>query len=116
VLRKGFGGGYITMNAKDLGSDLVLAWPTAEIGVMGPKQAVTVMHRREIAESDDPGATRDRLAEEYAEEHLDSTVAARYGFVDEVIEPADTRARIDSALGALAPAGRYGNGPGNIPL
>ena len=116
VLRKGFGGGYITMNAKDLGSDLVLAWPTAEIGVMGPKQAVTVMHRREIAESDDPEATRDRLADEYAEEHLDSTVAARHGFVDEVIEPADTRARLVSALGALAPAGRYGNGPGNIPL
>ena len=116
VLRKAFGGGYITMNAKDLGSDLVLAWPTAEIGVMGPKQAAQVMHRRAIAESDDPDATLDKLSAEYAEEHLDSTIAAREGFVDEVIEPADTRARLDSALGALGPAGRYGNGPGNIPL
>jgi methylmalonyl-CoA decarboxylase subunit alpha len=116
VLRKAFGGGYITMNAKDLGADLVLAWPDAEIGVMGPRQAASVMHRRAIAEADDPEAARDQLADEYAEEHLDSAVAAREGFVDELVEPADTRARLDAALGALAPAGRYGNGPGNIPL
>jgi acetyl-CoA carboxylase carboxyltransferase component len=116
VLRKAFGGGYITMNAKDLGSDLVLAWPSAEIGVMGPKQAVQVMHKRDIAASDDPEATRDRLADEYAEEHLESSIAAREGFVDEVVEPEHTRARLEAALAALSPAGRYGNGPGNIPL
>ncbi len=116
VLRKAYGGAYITMNAKDLGADLALAWPTAEIGVMGPKQAVAVMHRRKLAEADDPEVVRDTLAAEYAEDHLDAGVAAREGFIDEIVEPADTRARLEAALGALAPAGRYGNGPGNIPL
>jgi acetyl-CoA carboxylase carboxyltransferase component len=116
VLRKAYGGGYITMNAKDLGADLALAWPSAEIGVMGPKQAVAVMHRRALKEADDPEAERDRLAAEYAEEHLAAEVAAREGFVDELVEPAATRTRLQSALNALAPAGRYGNGPGNIPL
>jgi acetyl-CoA carboxylase carboxyltransferase component len=116
VLRKAYGGGYITMNAKDLGADLALAWPGAEIGVMGPRQAVAVMHRRQLAEADDPEAARDQLAAEYADEHLAAEVAAREGFVDELVEPAHTRARLDAALSALAPAGRYGNGPGNVPL
>jgi acetyl-CoA/propionyl-CoA carboxylase carboxyl transferase subunit len=84
--------------------------------VMGPKQAAQVMHRRAIKDADDPDAELDRLAAEYAEEHLESTIAAREGFVDEIIEPSDTRARLELALAALAPAGRYGNGPGNIPL
>jgi acetyl-CoA carboxylase carboxyltransferase component len=116
VLRKAYGGGYITMNAKDLGADLALAWPGAEIGVMGPRQAVAVMHRRQLAEADDPEAARDQLAAEYANEHLAAEVAAREGFVDELVEPAHTRARLDAALNALVPAGRYGNGPGNVPL
>jgi acetyl-CoA carboxylase carboxyltransferase component len=116
VLRKAFGGGFITMNSRDLGADLALAWPTAEIGIMGPKQAVGIVHRREIAAADDPEAEIDRLAAEYADEHLTAEVAARQGFVDELVEPAETRERLASALAALSAAGRYGNGPGNIPL
>jgi acetyl-CoA carboxylase carboxyltransferase component len=116
VVRKAYGGGYITMNSRDLGSDLVLAWPSAEIGIMGPRQAVGIVHRRDIADADDPEAERDRLAEEYAGEHLTAEVAAREGFVDELVEPTETRERLAGALAALSLAGRYGNGPGNIPL
>ena len=66
VLRKAYGGGFITMNSKDLGADLALAWPDAQIGIMGPKQAVGIVHRRAIAAADDPERERDRLADEYA--------------------------------------------------
>jgi acetyl-CoA carboxylase carboxyltransferase component len=116
VLRKAYGGAYICMNSKDLGADLALAWPGAEIGIMGPKQAVGVVHRRALAEADDPEAERDRLASDYADEHVSAAVAASQGFVDELVEPRDTRRRLASALAALSHAGQYGNGPGNIPL
>ena len=116
VLRKAFGGAYITMNAKDLGADLAFAWPTAEIGIMGARQAVGVVHRKEIEAADDPVAHRDRLADDYAEEHVGAAVAAREGFVDEVIAPGDTRARLVAALGMLAGReGRRGDA-GNIQL
>jgi acetyl-CoA carboxylase carboxyltransferase component len=116
VLRKAYGGAYICMNSKDLGADLSLAWPDAEIGIMGPKQAVGVVHRRALAEADDPEAERDRLAAEYADEHVTAAVAASQGFVDELVEPRDTRRRLASALAGLSHAGQFGNGPGNIPL
>jgi acetyl-CoA carboxylase carboxyltransferase component len=116
VLRKAYGGAYICMNSKDLGADLTFAWPDAEIGIMGPKQAVGVVHRRALAEADDPEAERDRLAEAYAEDHVSAEVAARTGFVDELIEPRDTRRRLAGALAALSVPGRSGNGGGNIPL
>jgi acetyl-CoA carboxylase carboxyltransferase component len=116
VLRKAYGGAYICMNSKDLGADLSLAWPDAQIGIMGSKQAVNVVHRRAIAGADDPEAERDRLAADYADEHVSAEVAAREGFVDELVEPADTRLRIAGALHALSHAGQFGNGPGNIPL
>jgi acetyl-CoA carboxylase carboxyltransferase component len=116
VLRKAYGGAYICMNSKDLGADLSLAWPDAEIGIMGPKQAVGVVHKRALAEADDPEAERDRLAAEYADEHVSAIVAARQGFVDELVEPRDTRRRLASALSALSHSGQFGNGPGNIPL
>jgi acetyl-CoA carboxylase carboxyltransferase component len=116
VLRKAYGGGYITMNSRDLGADQALAWPDAEIGVMGPKQAVGIVHRKDIAAADDPEAERERLAVEYAGEQLSADVAAREGFIDELVEPRETRARLANALAALCHAGRYGNGPGNIPL
>jgi acetyl-CoA carboxylase carboxyltransferase component len=116
VLRKAFGGGYITMNSKDLGADLALAWPDAQIGVMGAKQAVGIVHRREIAAADDPEAERDRLADEYADGHVSAIVAAREGHIDELVEPLDTRRRLSGALTALSGGGEYGNGPGNIPL
>ena len=101
VLRKAFGGGYITMNSKDLGADLALAWPAAEIGVVGPKQAVAFVHRAELARAVDPEAERDRLAARYAERHVKADVAAREGFVDELIEPAETRDRLAWALATL---------------
>lgn len=97
VLRKAYGGAYITMNSKGLGADLALAWPSAEIGIMGPRAAVDVIHRRESA------GAREQLAAEYAEQHLSAAAAARGGWVDEVVAPAETRARVAWALDALAP-------------
>ncbi len=102
VLRKAYGGGFITMNSKDLGADLALAWPDAEIGIMAPRQAVGIVRRREIAEADDPGETHDRLTAEYADEHLSAAVSARDGHIDEVVEPTRTRERVEWALAALA--------------
>jgi len=96
VLRKAYGGAYITMNSKGLGADLVFAWPGAELGIMGAKQAVGVIHRRESDER------RSVLADAYAEEHLGAEAAARDGFVDEIVAPAETRSRLAWALDALA--------------
>lgn len=101
VLRKAYGGAFITMNSKDLGADLVFAWSGAEIGVMGAQPAVGIIHRRELAAAEDPVAERERLAAAYAEEHLGAHVAAANGFVDEVIEPCDTRRRLAWALGTM---------------
>jgi acetyl-CoA carboxylase carboxyltransferase component len=101
VLRKAYGGGFITMNSRDLGADLVLAWPGAEIGVLGARQAVGIVHRRTIEASANPSAEQDRLAAEYAEQHLSAEVAAAAGDVDEVVEPADTRRRLTWALSVL---------------
>src|SRR6185436_17685993 len=116
VLRKAYGGGFITMNSKDLGADLAFAWPDAQIGIMGPKQAVGIVHKRDIAAAEDPEAEHDPLAEAYADEHVSAAVAAREGFIDELVEPIDTRRRLAGALSALSGAGNYGNGPGNVPL
>jgi methylmalonyl-CoA decarboxylase subunit alpha len=116
VLRKAYGGGFITMNSKDLGADLALAWPDAQIGIMGPKQAVGIVHRRAIAEADDPEAEHDRLAADYEADHVSAAVAAREGFIDELVSPAETRRRLAGALGGLSGPGEYGNGGGNIPL
>jgi acetyl-CoA carboxylase carboxyltransferase component len=116
VLRKAYGGGFITMNSKDLGADLALAWPDAQIGIMGPKQAVGIVHRRDIAAADDPEREHDRLADEYAADHVSAAAAAREGFIDELVSPRETRRRLAGALAALSGAGDYGNGGGNIPL
>ena len=101
VLRKAYGGGFITMNSRELGADLVLAWPGAEIGVLGARQAAGIVHRRAIEASPDPTAERERLAAEYAEQHLRAEVAAAAGDVDEIVEPADTRGRLTWALSVL---------------
>jgi acetyl-CoA carboxylase carboxyltransferase component len=95
VLRKAYGGAYITMNSKDLGAHLSFAWPGAELGVMAARQAVGIIHRRESA------ASRERLTEMYADEHLGAVTAARNGFIDEVIAPADTRAHLAWGLATL---------------
>jgi acetyl-CoA carboxylase carboxyltransferase component len=104
VLRKSYGGAYITMNSRDLGSDLVLAWPAAELGIMSARAAVGIVHRRELRAASDVEEARARLAEAYAEEHLRAEAAAASGFVDEIIEPAETRARLAGALRTLAGA------------
>jgi acetyl-CoA carboxylase carboxyltransferase component len=104
VLRKAYGGGFITMNSRELGADLVLAWPGAEIGVLGARQAVGIIHRRAIEASPNSDAEHDRLAAEYAEQHLSAETAAAAGDVDEVIEPDETRERLTWALTMLAGA------------
>jgi acetyl-CoA carboxylase carboxyltransferase component len=101
IMRKAFGGAFITMNSKDLGADYVFAWPQAEIGVMGARPAVGVIHRRELALAEDPEAEHDRLAAMYAESQLRPEVAAAQGYVDELIDPADTRPRLMWALQSL---------------
>ena len=116
VLRKAYGGAYITMNARDLGADFAFAWPDAEIGVMAASQAVGIIHGKELAEADGDGeAMKSELATDYAETHLRAHVAARDGYIDEVIEPRDTRARLAWALEMLADKRPQG-GVKNIPL
>ncbi|MBV9803878.1 MAG: acyl-CoA carboxylase subunit beta [Solirubrobacterales bacterium] len=101
ILRKAFGGAYITMNSKALGADYVFAWPNAQIGVMAARSAVGIIHRRELAAADDPDAARDRLAQDYAETRLCPRTAAADGHIDELIAPADTRSRLAWALRSL---------------
>ncbi|MEX2023813.1 MAG: carboxyl transferase domain-containing protein, partial [Thermoleophilaceae bacterium] len=116
VLRKAYGGGFITMSSLALGADLVLAWPGAQIGVVGAPQAVGILHRRELAAAADPVAERDRLAADYAERHLGAGVAAASGFVDEVVTPAETRGRLRWALQTVGGGERPRADRGNVPL
>jgi acetyl-CoA carboxylase carboxyltransferase component len=90
TLRQAYGGAYIVMNCRDLGEDLTLAWPNARIGVMGAPQAVEIVKRREL----EAGADPDELAAAYEEEHLPVAIAAKAGFIDEIVTPAKTRERI----------------------
>jgi len=105
VLRKSYGGAYITMNSRDLGADLVLAWPEAELGIMSARAAVGVVHRRKLRAAEDVDALRVQLADEYFEEHLRAETAAASGFVDELVEPGHTRERLARALWTLAGGG-----------
>jgi len=102
VLRKSYGGAYITMNSRDLGADLVLAWPDAELGIMSARAAVGIVNRRELRAAGDPDAARERLADAYGREHLLAESAAAEGFVDEIVAPAQTRDRLSMALQAFA--------------
>jgi acetyl-CoA carboxylase carboxyltransferase component len=104
VLRKAYGGAVITMNSKELGADMVFAWPRAEIGIMASTQAVGIVERRRIAASTD-GDLAAQLAREYAARHLTAEAAAASGFVDEVIEPQDTRNALSWALASLGGRG-----------
>jgi acetyl-CoA carboxylase carboxyltransferase component len=111
ILRKAFGGAYIVMDCKTMGNDLCLAWPSAQVAVMGAQGAVQILHRREDA------ATQARLTQYYDEEYLNPYVAAARGSVDQVIDPAATRATVASALRVLATkrerivARKHGNSP-----
>ncbi len=101
ITRKAYGGAYIVMSSKALRGDLCLAWPGAEIAVMGPEGAVNVIYRRELQEADDPEALRERLLREYREELAHPYVAARRGYLDDVIAPRETRPRVIRALEML---------------
>lgn len=100
ILRKAYGGAYIAMNSVHLGATLAYAWPDAEIGVMDPSSAVSLIHRAALADSSDPDRLLLSLAAEYRHEHCTALGAAHRGFVDEVIEPTQTRARLRTALAA----------------
>ena len=102
ILRKAFGGAYITMNSKDLGADYVFAWPDAQIGVMAARSAVGIINRRELAAADDRDALHDGLAEHYAQTNLCPRVAAADGHIDELITPDQTRSRLTWALGSFS--------------
>lgn len=102
VLRKAYGGAFIAMNSKGLGADLVLAWPNAEIGIMGADPAIGIIHRRVLAAAPDPVAERRALAAAYAEEHLGAAAAAESGVIDEVVEPHETRRRLIGAVEAAS--------------
>jgi propionyl-CoA carboxylase beta chain len=101
VTRKAYGGAYIVMSSKSIGADLHLAWPTAEIAVMGPQGAVNILNRRDLAQAEDPEALRRRLVAEYREEYANPYRAAEHGIVDAVIEPAQTRPTLIRALEAI---------------
>ncbi|MAU24502.1 acyl-CoA carboxylase subunit beta [Chloroflexi bacterium] len=118
ILRKAYGGAYIVMNSKELRSDLNLAWPTAEIAVMGPEGAVNVISRKEISESKDPEATKNKLIEEYKDKFSSPFLAASRGYIDDVIDPAETRNKIANSLEIFSK--KFLDNPpkkhGNIPL
>jgi propionyl-CoA carboxylase beta chain len=117
ITRKAYGGAYLVMNSKHLRADVSFAWPTAEIAVMGPEGAVNVVFRKEIEKAEDPVARREELIAEYQRRFANPYVAAERGFIDDVIEPAETRPRLIKALRMLAtkreavPARKHGNIP-----
>jgi acetyl-CoA carboxylase carboxyltransferase component len=117
ITRKAFGGAYIVMDCKAIGADFSYAWPTAEIAVMGASGAVNVLDRRQIAAADDPDAMRSELERRYEDEFLNPWEAADANHIDEVIDPAETRARLIAALSVLRskredpPHRKHGNMP-----
>ncbi len=117
ITRKAYGGAYVVMDSKGVGSDLSFAWPSAEIAVMGPQGAVEIIHRRELAEAADPVARRNALVDDYIQRLANPYIAAERGFVDEVIEPSQTRRKIVAGLRMLEskrqelPERKHGNVP-----
>jgi propionyl-CoA carboxylase beta chain len=118
ITRKAYGGAYDVMSSKHIRGDLNLAWPTAEIAVMGPDGAVNIIFRKELAEAADPVARKAELVKEYRERFANPYIAAARGYLDDVIEPRETRARLINGLEMLQNK-RDSNPPkkhGNIPL
>jgi acetyl-CoA carboxylase carboxyltransferase component len=118
ILRKAYGGAYIAMNSKTIGADMVLAWPSAEIAVMGPDGAANIIFKKDITASENPAETRKEKIAEYRDKFSNPYVAAARGYVDDVIEPAETRKRIILALEMLNTKreNRPSKKHGNIPL
>jgi propionyl-CoA carboxylase beta chain len=118
ITRKAYGGAYDVMSSKHIRGDYNVAWPTAEIAVMGPKGAVEILFRKEIADAKDPQAAMDEKVNEYTQKFANPYVAAARGYVDDIIDPRDTRPRLIDALETLKTK-RDRNPPkkhGNIPL
>ncbi len=117
VTRKAYGGAYVVMSSKFLGTDITYAWPSAEIAVMGAEGAANILYRKQISSAEDPQAERQRLVEDYRQKYLTPYAAANAGYVDEVIEPAETRRKLIEALDAIAnkvenlPGRKHGNMP-----
>jgi len=117
ITRKAYGGAYVVMNSKSIGADLAFAWPSAELAVMGPQGAVDIVYRREVQDAPDPEAKRAELVEEYVERFANPYVAAERGYIDDVIDPADTRGVLIRSLELLRskreelPKRKHGNVP-----
>jgi acetyl-CoA carboxylase carboxyltransferase component len=117
ITRKAYGGAYVVMNSKSIGADLAFAWPSAELAVMGPQGAVEILYRRELAEATDPIARRSELVEDYTARYANPYLAAERGYVDDVIDPADTRKVLCQSLQLLRtkreelPKRKHGNVP-----
>lgn len=117
VLRKGYGGAYLAMCSSSLRADTVFAWPTAEIAVMGPEGAVNIIYRNEITKAENPMEARTKLVAEYRDKFANPYIACSRGYVDDVIDPRETRDRIINSLAALdskrvqRPRKKHGNLP-----
>ena len=117
ITRKAYGGAYVVMNSKSIGADLAYAWPSAELAVMGPQGAVEIVYRRELQQAADPAARRSQLVNEYTERYANPYLAAERGFVDDVIDPAETRIKLVQGLRLLrtkrdeSPHRKHGNIP-----
>jgi acetyl-CoA carboxylase carboxyltransferase component len=117
ITRKAYGGAYVVMNSKSIGADLAYAWPSAELAVMGPEGAVEIVYRRDLAEAVDPVGRRKELVEEYTESYANPYAAAERGYVDDVIDPAETRRVLVRSLALLVskqedlPKRKHGNMP-----
>jgi acetyl-CoA carboxylase carboxyltransferase component len=117
ITRKAYGGAYVVMNSKSIGADLAYAWPTAELAVMGPQGAVEIVYRRELQNAADPATRRAELVQEYTEKYSNPYAAAERGYIDDVIDPADTRIKLIAGLSMLQskreelPRRKHGNMP-----
>ena len=117
ITRKAYGGAYVVMNSKSIGADLAYAWPTAELAVMGPQGAVEIVYRRELQQAADPIARRAELVADYTEKYANPYNAAERGYVDDVIDPAETRQKLVQGLRMLRskreelPRRKHGNVP-----
>jgi len=117
ITRKAYGGAYVVMNSKSIGADLAFAWPSAEVAVMGPQGAVNIIFRKELDQAEDAEAKRTQLIEEYTERFANPYIAAERGYVDDVIDPRDTRRVLIRSLAMLRtkreklPSRKHGNVP-----
>jgi acetyl-CoA carboxylase carboxyltransferase component len=117
ITRKAYGGAYVVMDSKSIGSDLAYAWPTAELAVMGPNGAVEIVYRRELQQAADPVARRAELVAEYTEKYANPYAAAERGYIDDVIDPAETRVKVINGFKMLRskreelPRRKHGNMP-----